>query len=592
MKNNYYTVRIINEKILFIKELVNYFNIKDSKLKLETDKISESELLSLIKVIVPEQYDKFISIINDYNSYFLNCKKLNEKEIYPSYTLCMHPSRKCNLNCKYCFAVDNENLPTEEIDIELAKKAINFMVYNWGKDARKFTVDIAGSGEPLLKLDFVKELSSYCKNLHYKTGKEIKIMFPSNGTLMTPKIAEYFENENNILLGFSLDGNKLQNGNRMKKNGEWAYDDSVQGINMIKKRKYGIAVTITHLNEDVDEVYDFLINNFKNVDAISMQVVREYSNSDVSFYNIDIQNLLLHYKKLTEKILCNFDKKKYEYILPLLLGADTFGAYFLRVISKGKIHRFRCGAGRCIVSVDNTGKLYSCSVENGNSEYEIGDIFNGIDEEKVAMFSHPTADFNSDCKSCWASYICGGECFVTAKKSRNNFYLSNKSVCEFRKGLIEICIIFAQTLLENYPKAYEYIIKTLKKRTFFESIVDSSAWAIGHYLDIKNIDYKYEDIECMLDSSDIGTSPENLKQVLNRYSKGFTFYEITDEKCMGEIKLPAIALLNRMDNMYYEYAVIKKVNDNVLTLKTNFNDDDLNVSVDDFFDRCSNIVGF
>lgn len=591
-RNKYFTIKIIDKRILFIKELVNYIKFKDSTLKLKSDKISESELLKLIKDFAPEQYVKFSNIINDYHKYYESIGKFKQEENFPSYTLCIHPSRKCNLNCKYCFAVDNTELLKEEIDLDLAKKAIDFMVFDWGKDARKFTVDIAGSGEPLLKLDFIKKLSSYCKSLHYKTGKEIKIMFPTNGTLMTPEIAEYFENENNILLGFSLDGNNIHNCNRKKINGDMAYDDCVKGISLIKNRKFGIAVTITHTNEDVDEVYDFLINKFKNVDAISMQVVRDYSNSDVSFYNIDIKNLINHYKKLLDKILVNFDEGNFDYIKPLLLGADTFGAYFLRTLSKGKIHKYRCGAGRCTIAVDNKGKLYSCSVANGNNEYLIGDIYNGIDKSKVELFSHPTAEQNIDCKNCWASYICGGECFVTAKMSRNDFYLSNKSLCEFRKALIELCICFAQTIMDNYPTAYEYILRLLKKRAFFESIIDSGAWVIGNYLKLKNIEFEYYDIEKQLKSSDIGASPENIKSVLKKYNKRFTFFEITDKTSVSAIRCPSIALLNKMDNMFYEYAIIKKVESKEITLKTNFRNDDLKISIDNFIDRCSNIIGF
>ena len=591
-----YTIKkiIVNNKIyVYIRELVNYIFLNKLDLCFDVIKMTTIELLDFIKENSPNDFMKFQEIIYDYEDYCdCECLESEEKIEYPMYTLCMHPSRMCNLKCKYCFSNDNDNLPKREISIDMAKRAVDFMVTDWGKDARKYTIDIAGSGEPILKLDFIKELCDYCKEIQNRIDKQIKIMFPTNGTLVTRDIAEYFEKENSILLGFSIDGNEVQNINRIKQNGDMAFNDCIRGMKLIKNRKFGIATTITHANEDVDEIYDYFVKNFKNADAISMQVVRDYGCSDISFYNINVQNLIWHYQKLVKRILNNFEHGNFEYIRPLLIGADNFGSYFLRVLCKGKQNHYRCSGGRATIAIDDKGKIYSCSVGNSDCNYEIGDIYKGIDKEKAKIFSYPTTEHNPDCKNCWAAYICGGECFVTAKLSRDNFYLSNQAVCAYRKSLVELSVFLAQTIKDNYPDAYRYVIDILKERNFFESVTDSSIWAINYYLKAIGVIIKKHSIISKLGDSRIGVSPQKINEVICTYKNSFSFYEISETKYLNRIKFPAIVMLNKLDSMFYEYAIIEKIEREKIILKTNFSDKLIEIGCQEFLDKYSDILGF
>ncbi len=72
-----------------------------------------------------------------------NYVDLQQGQPLTQYTLCLHPSRKCNFACKYCFGKDLF-LPKEDIDIKIAKKAIDFLVFNLGNNAEKYVVDLAG----------------------------------------------------------------------------------------------------------------------------------------------------------------------------------------------------------------------------------------------------------------------------------------------------------------------------------------------------------------------------------------------------------------------------------------------------------------
>ena len=177
--------------VLYICDINNYIYLPNDSIINELDideEISEEEFLSFINLNFPEKLDKFIKILNSNKNYYSDGKtKVNE------YTICIHPSRKCNLKCKYCFG-NEDYLSSDEISLETAIKAINYIVLNYGANGSMYTVDLSGSGEPLLRIDLIKKLDEYCDRLRNKIGKQILIKFATNATLVSDEIADYLHN--------------------------------------------------------------------------------------------------------------------------------------------------------------------------------------------------------------------------------------------------------------------------------------------------------------------------------------------------------------------------------------------------------------
>lgn len=556
-------IRIIEKfghKFLYIKQINNCI-LLTKEYKYNSNHISEKELLEYIRINDSSEYSKYKKILD--NRKTIGTKR--EKQ-YTLYTLAIHPSRKCNLNCEYCYAEKNEYLPQNEISIETAKKAIDFMINEWGKNGKRYVVDLAGSGEPLLAIDFIKEIDKYCEEKRRMTGKDIKIMFPTNGILLDAELCEYFKNSPNILLGVSLDGNREHNRNRKLKNGAEAFDKTIEGIKRIDGRNYGIASTITNINENVDEVYDYLYNEFDNADAISMNLVRDFDySSPTSFYKINIDNVIEHYDILLNKIYQKVLKGNYEYIKKILLGTDTMGIYLLRVLRAGSLSIYRCGAGKCVAAVDDKGLLYSCSVANGDKQFIIGDIYTGINQEKVKKYSNYSVEENNVCKKCWASYICSGECLITSKLSTGNMNNTNNLVCDFKRKLIELCIAFCYKLKIENKEGYKKVIDIVKNRTFFESVIDSGIWVTQIYMNKNGYIVNYTDIELSLDSTERGTPPQEIEQYINKHDEYFQAVKINDVNEFEKIKFPIISCLNKGKRMFYEYVYIdKKENENLI----------------------------
>ena len=312
----------LNQKVMYVQGVNYYFGIKnDFNIKLGDYELSEDQILAIAKENDPEEYEVFVSTsieerLNKIKTY--DIEEIKEQSSYGQFTLCLHPSRKCNLNCKYCFR-ESEYLGEQQLTFEVAKDAIDFLVDKYAPCASKYVVDLSGSGEPLLQIDLIKQIVEYCKKKRNEICKNIEVMFCTNLTLLTPEIVEYLDNEPAIILGTSIDGDQITNdNNRVYINGKGTYADIVKGLKMFKNKKLGLAVTITPLNQDVDLIYDHLYH-LSNVDCISMSFIRCYDGSKYDFDNFDVNYLIKRYELFCERIFLELENDNLDYLKNCLL---------------------------------------------------------------------------------------------------------------------------------------------------------------------------------------------------------------------------------------------------------------------------------
>lgn len=578
--------------VLYICDINNHIYLPNDSIINELDideEISEEEFLSFINLNFPEKLDKFIKILNSKKNYYSDGKtKVNE------YTICIHPSRKCNLKCKYCFG-NEDYLSSDEISLETAIKAINYIVLDYGVNGSLYTVDLSGSGEPLLRLDFIKKLDEYCDRLRNKIGKQILIKFATNATLVTDEIADYLHNSKCIIYGVSIDGNEKQNLNRQYKSGKPVYSDLIKGIDKINNDLLGLAVTITHQNEEVDEIYSHLYS--LGVSAISMHFVRDYTDSDTSLYKIDIDNLLFHYNKLCNLIINNIRAGNKEYIMPLIRGDDYFGVLIKKAFFRGNIPKFRCPAGRSKFAVSQNGNLYACSVMNGNRDFYVGNIYDGIDEEKQAKFMNSNIEMSEKCKDCWCKNICGGECMANSYLKSNTLYEPNAFLCKLKYKLVPKAITFVEYLRLNYEETY-MLIKNfiLSSVTFSHS--DSATWAVLKFLKNKKCNVTFSEVSNSLSAMKIiecnsfekGIHPQYVEKYLSNYDNNICAVYINNADSFEEVKqFPIIAYLNKVESPYHQYFFIEKMDKKFIYFNTVKYDTVKSIGIQEFLDNFSSV---
>lgn len=263
---------VMGQSFLFSANTLTYFPITEcAKDILLTSDFEKKENNIMI-------YQKYSSKEID-----LTCQKLKEfkdsnvlSEInahemgdlyYSDYYLKLVQSVRCNLNCSYCFSKKDKKF---DMNIETAKKAILFFLDDFvPDDKRRYIIDLTGSGEPLLRLDFILEINEFVLKLKEERHINIFCQLATNGMLLSKEISSLLKKKC-ILFGVSLDGEKEMS---EKNRTGLKYDVVAKNIHdMENKDFFGLAATYSGNNHNFVQIFKSLLA-FKP-EVVGMKPVR------------------------------------------------------------------------------------------------------------------------------------------------------------------------------------------------------------------------------------------------------------------------------------------------------------------------------
>ncbi len=155
-------------------------------------------------------------------------------------------TRTCNLKCRHCYMDSDSRRYTDELTTAEAKKFID--------DLADFKVPVLlfSGGEPLMRADFF-ELAEYA------AAKNIRPTLSTNGTLITPEVAQKIKNIGVGYVGISLDG--LREVNDKFRGVAGAYERAMNGIKncVAVGQRVGLRFTINRHNfMELDKIFDFI----------------------------------------------------------------------------------------------------------------------------------------------------------------------------------------------------------------------------------------------------------------------------------------------------------------------------------------------
>lgn len=416
-----------------LSEMKELTNLNDTIEKLKTE-YSYDE--------IKEAYDE-IERLKEQGLLFSTTKTIEEmvsakKSTDSIKALCLHVSHDCNLSCEYCFASKGDYQTGRKLMTkDVALKAVDYLVANSGQ-RHNIEIDFFG-GEPLMNFDTVKEVVAYGRKLENKTGKKFYFTITTNGILFDEdKIKFINEYMDNVVI--SIDGRKeVHDSIRYDRAGRGSYDRIVPSAKKLVSgrngKSYFIRGTFTARNKDFSKDIMHLASlGFKE---ISVEPV--VGSGDTFFIREqDIPEILNEYEKFATDYLklqqeeSNF--RFYHFNLNLYDGP----CIYKRIVS--------CGAGFEYFAVSPEGFLYPCHQFVGQEEFIIGDIFNGINNEKLKEnFRSNNILTKEKCKNCWAKLFCSGGCHADAFYSNGNISLPNEIACTLQKKRIE-CAIMIQSV--------------------------------------------------------------------------------------------------------------------------------------------------
>lgn len=374
-----------------------------------------------------------------------------KKELFKTIYISIHASSKCNMNCKYCFMQDR---PDVNITIDEAKRFIDFIILEFPK-AEKYIVDPTGSGEPLLRMDFILELAEYCHLKSNETCKEVLPMLVTNGTLLTEENVDRLQSAGYIF-GISIDGyQETHDANRVNKKQVGTYKQIIKNVKSIKHREYlGAAVTLTNEKMDLVKAFKTLSKYFT---TISIKPVRSFDNRVDGINENNIEEIKNQYTRLYKYILQKTLKGKLDYLGILLNGDDYFGKFIQRVILNHKVST-RCDAGLGRVSLTPGKKIIACPGSIGIEEMKLSTLDTGVNRDRMEHYWNILSE-RRHCQDCEARYVCGGECMVVSYYKDNSIDSVDEVMCKLKKHLFELAVKFKFELIlqseELFNAVYE-----------------------------------------------------------------------------------------------------------------------------------------
>ncbi len=327
-------------------------------------------------------------------------------------------TRKCNLDCKYCFV---EHVG-EDMSEEKAIQSINFAFLrakNTGQDRVQITYF---GGEPLLKFDMIKRLTLYAKKVSNDYGISVGFDMTTNGTIFTDEIYDFLL-KNKFILALSWDGTKESHDkNRITCNGEGSYDlIDIEKFFQYEKES-GIVLQVVGVvdkNNCENMFNDFLyiVNMGGKIIRMSLQSYAEWSEQKLEIAEQEFRKCIEYYIDLL------IEGKKIKW---------TFVDSAIEQLYEKRENSF-CGAGVVDCMIDPDGYIYPCTY-CVKEEARIGHLDEGYYTERLNIYSEYKRELTDKCEKCDIKNFCGiCDCLPMNLESTGNLRETSKTSCEITK---------------------------------------------------------------------------------------------------------------------------------------------------------------
>ncbi len=351
---------------------------------------------------------------------------MNETTQFQSFHIMAKPTGPiCNLDCKYCFYLEKENLYPDKRSFRMPDYVLEEFIKQKIESDKSSTVVFAWQGgEPtLLGVNFFRKAVEFQKK--YSEGKKIENSFQTNGVLLNDEWCKFFA-DNEFLIGLSIDGpRELHDKYRVNKGGKPSFDLVMKGMDYLKKYKVNFN-TLTVVQRDNSyhplEVYKFL----KEIGSGYMQfipIVERAANSS-STGNLNLVSPA--YRDEAEVTEWSVEPLQFGIFLSTIFDEwvrNDVGKYFVQIFDISLeawygitpslcIFQPTCGAA---MALEHNGDLYSCDhyvyQENklGNiMESPISSLVNS--EQQIKFGKDKLTTLPNYCLNCDVRFICNGEC--------------------------------------------------------------------------------------------------------------------------------------------------------------------------------------
>lgn len=311
----------------------------------------------------------------------------------------------CNMGCTYCF----EKPIFSRIGAmapAVVDRSVDF-AFEAAAGAPKVVLHF-GSGEPVIAFGQLRRVVERAERLARRSGQEVEFELTTNATLVTPEIAAFFA-AHPFNVRVSCDGPAaVHDAFRPMANGRDSYPLVERGLRILleflpdRLTVNSVFCSGTRLRDLWSWAKDIGVRHYHAIKVGAAGDGRE------SLAEADLAEFTEDTAAIADEIyrtLCAGGRP---------IDYHPLAKTVRRMMLPQPITRF-CGVAGSYVGVAADGSVYPCFRHLGLSEYRLGDVDGGVDDQRRQAYRREEAaevDRRPVCRSCWARYICGGGCYA------------------------------------------------------------------------------------------------------------------------------------------------------------------------------------
>lgn len=319
----------------------------------------------------------------------------------------------CNFGCRYCYAWRNgSNHKNTLMPINVGRAAVDFLIVQ-SAHRKDLNITFFG-GEALMNFALIEDVVSYARSLEGSHNKRFHFDITTNGTLLTPAIAQYLLTEDFRVM-ISIDGyEEMHNHNRPTLDKRNAYQEIVDNALYLNalftkhdKAPPKIRANLTEQHHDYCKTGRHLRE--LGFERVSVAIIEPLPHTDQSP------------SALTEDSADKLQRENFTQLRTALTTLASGGelhkfdaellAGYTGLATPGKLKGLSCGTGRNTQTVDVKGNIFPCHRYEGMENYAIGNVFTGIDNGALLeYYTKVNKNATNRCHSCWIRDYCQGGC--------------------------------------------------------------------------------------------------------------------------------------------------------------------------------------